>query len=269
VRSKVRCCLDPGGCSRCASRGILCTYQGTLNGQSVANLVAEADSGSFMPTRPSELADISPVDIPPQSSDDFRPCLDSPSVVTEETSGSSNLSLTTFTWENDSLRPEWSFVSDLPTDLGESYALGSHVDASSIDGELQSAFNTVTLPGQSRQASSSIPVSLAYRDPSLLFERRKFSEPELELTGDLALHILRSYPYMIANRDSVPPFIHPKYQHLSKSETARPNSLDAALKLAKMVLHGRRINKNLIWGLIRTEQERILNEVRTRTPNPC
>lgn len=216
-----------------------------------------------------QLTDISPVDIPPQPSNDFRPGLDSPSVETEETSRYSNLSLTTFTWENDIFRPEWSYVSDLTTDLGEGYPLGSHVDASSISGELQSASNTITLSEQSLQASSSIPVSLAYRDPSSLFERRKFSEPELELTSDLALHILRSYPYMIANRGSVPPFIHPRYQYLSESETARPSSLDAALKLAKMLLHGRRMNKSLIWGLIRIEQERLLNEVRTGILNPC
>lgn len=151
-------------------------------------------------------------------------------------------------------------MSDLTTDFGEGNPLGSHVNASSINSEVRSASNIITLSEQSLQSSFSIPVSLSYRDPSSLFERRKFSEPELELIGDLALHILRSYPYMMANQGSVPPFIHPKYQYLSESDTARPNSLNAALKLAKMLLHGRRMNKSLIWGLIRIEQERLLNE---------
>jgi hypothetical protein len=211
---------------------------------------------------------VTPVNIPPQSSNDFRPNLDSPSVETEETCINTNTSLTNFTWDNDIFRPEWSYLPDLATDFGEGYPLGSHVDASSISGELQTASNIVTLSEKSLQPSSSIPVSLAYRDPSSLFERRKFSEPELELTGDLALHILRSYPYMIASQGSFPPFIHPKYQYLHESDTARPSPLDAALKLAKTLLHSRRMNKSLIWGLIRIEQERLLNEVRTKSLDP-
>ncbi|KAF2097853.1 hypothetical protein NA57DRAFT_57031 [Rhizodiscina lignyota] len=207
-----------------------------------------------------QLTGLSPMDAPAHSSNDVRPGVDSSSAEAEETSRNRNLSLTNFTWENDILSPEWLYMSDLTTDLGGGYSLGSHVNASSISGELQSASNIITPSEQSFQASSSIPVSLAYRDPSSLFERRKFSEPELELTSDLALHILRSYPYMVANRGCVPPFIHPKYQYLSESDTTRLSPLDAALNLAKMLLHGRRTNKSLIWGLIRVEQERLLNE---------
>ena len=125
----------------------------------------------------------------------------------------------------------------------------------------------MTLRNQNFQPQSSIPGSLDYRDSPSLFERRRFSEPELELTGDLALHILRSYPHMMANQDSVPPFIHPKYQDLFGSDTTRPSPLFAALKLAKMLLHGKRMNKNLIWGLIRTEQERLFQEVHAETPS--
>jgi len=98
-----------------------------------------------------------------------------------------------------------------------------------------------------------------------MLERRNFSEPELDLTGDLTLHILRSYLYVMADRDSVPPFIHPKYQNLMEMGTSRPSPLYAAMKLAKMLFLGRRMNKTLIWRLIRMEQERLLNDVRTTT----
>ncbi len=216
-----------------------------------------------------QLPSVSPADISPLSPDDFRASLDSPSLEAEATSRNSSLSLTTFAWENDLFRPEWSYVSDLTTGLGEGYPFGSHVDPSSISGDLQSASNITARSEQPLQPSSSIPASLTHRDPSSLFERRKFSEPELELTGDLALHILRSYPYMVANQDAVPPFIHPKYQYLSESDTSRPSPLHAALKLSKTLLHGRRMNKSLIWGLIRIEQERLLNEVRSETLNLC
>jgi hypothetical protein len=269
MQSKVRCSLELRGCSRCVSRGISCTYQGTLNGPNSANLAFETNGGSRMQTASLQLIDVTSVNIPPQSSNELRPRLDSPSVEAEETYGDFNPFLTNFTSENDMFTPEGPYVPDLATEFGEGYPLGSYVDASSLSVELQPASNVITLSDRLLQPSSSIPASLAYRDPSSLFERRKFSEPGLELTGDLALHILHSYPYMIANQDSVPPFIHPKYQYLAENDTTSPSPLNAALKLAKTLLQGRRMNKSLIWGLVRIEQERLLIEVCTELFNPC
>jgi hypothetical protein len=223
-----------------------------------------------MRTASSQLAGVAPVNIPAQSSNGLRRGFSSLPLENEETCRSNNSPLTDFTWDHQIFGPDSPYVSDLTTDFGEGNPLGSYIDSTSTRSEARSASNIITLSEHSSQSSSfSIPVSLSYRDPSSLFERRKFSEPELELTGDLALHILRSYPYMMVNQGSVPPFIHPKYQYLSEIDTARPNPLDAALKLAKMLLHGRRMNKSLIWGLIRIEQERLLNEVRIEPFNPC
>jgi hypothetical protein len=184
------------------------------------------------------------------------------SAETEDAHGNSNLSLTDFTWDDDVFGPEWLNSSDFTVDLGEEHNLGSGVESTSISAGLQTAFDTMILPERSFHQSSSVPMSLDHRDPSSLLERRKFSEPELELNSDLALHILRSYPYMIANQGSVPPFIHPEYQRLSEGDTERLSPLSAALKLSTMLLHGQRTNKSLTWGLIRMEQERLLNEVR-------
>ena len=44
---------------------------------------------------------------------------------------------------------------------------------------------------------------------------------------------------------------------------AQPSPLDATWKLVKMLLRSQRTSKNLIWRLIRVEQERLVNEVRT------
>ncbi|ROW13655.1 hypothetical protein VPNG_04586 [Cytospora leucostoma] len=213
-----------------------------------------------MRTASLQLSGVPTVDTPSQSLQDLRPGFDSLSVEPEGLPTNSNLALAAFTWENDIFRPEWSHLSDLTTGSAEGIPVGPYFEASSISGALQYSSNINTPPGQSIRPSSPTPISLAYRDPSSLFERRKFSEPEVELTADLALHILRSYPYMMVNRDSVPPFIHPKYQCLSEDDEANPSPLDAALNLSKTMLHGRRMNKSLIWGLIRIEQERLLNE---------
>ncbi|CAJ2505222.1 Uu.00g126160.m01.CDS01 [Anthostomella pinea] len=197
---------------------------------------------------------------PSESAEDFRAGPDNPPVETEETTTSSNLPLTAFTWGDDAFTPDWSYMSDLALDLGGGDPLDSQVHASSTGSEPQSALDNTTFSEQPFQLPFGVPVSLGYRDPSSLFERRRFSEPELELTGELALHILRSYPYMMASPGSVPPFIHSHYQCLSEGDTGRPSPLNAALTLAKTLLQGRRMNKSLIWGLIRIEQERLLNE---------
>lgn len=95
-----------------------------------------------------------------------------------------------------------------------------------------------------------------------MLKRRKFSNPDLELAGDLALHTLGSYHYVMADQESIPPFIHPKYQSLMEPGTNRPSPVYAANKLAKVLFLGRGMNKTLIWSLIRMEQERLLNHVR-------
>ncbi|KAH8649293.1 hypothetical protein BX600DRAFT_517669 [Xylariales sp. PMI_506] len=198
-------------------------------------------------------------DILPSSSRDFWSDLDGTAIETEGGSTNSSSTFTFPLWGNDVLEIEHN-DSDFLIDLSGGYPLESQVVTSSNSNEPLPVYNTITLSEQFFKPSSSIPVSPSYRDPSSLFERRKFSEPDLELTGDLALHILRSYPYMLANQSAVPPFIHPKYQDLSESDAARPSPLHTALKLAKMLLHGQRMNKSLIWGLIRIEQERLLND---------
>lgn len=217
---------------------------------------------------PLQVTGVPTVDTPSQSSQDFTTGLSSLSVEPEEILLNSNLSSAEFAWKSDNFIPDWSHLSNLTTGLAEEDPLGPYVNASSTSGALQYSSNIDTLPGQSVRPSPLTLASLDFRDSSLLFERRKFSEPELELTADLALHILRSYPHMMINQDSVPPFIHPKYQYLSEDKNTNPSPLDAALKLSKTMLQGRRMNKSLIWGLIRIEQERLLNEVRIQFSIP-
>jgi hypothetical protein len=264
VRSKVRCNSDPTGCSRCATKGISCTNNVVANGRNIVEPLAfETDGGSLQPTATLQLTNVVSTNIPPQSSYDFRLGVNRSSVEAEETRKESSPSLTSFTWDDDIFIPEWAHALDLTTSFGEGYPLGSHFDHFFMSSELESASNIVALSKQSLQPSLSIPRPLISRDSSSLFERRKFSQPELEHTTDLALHILHSYTYVIASQGSLPPFIHPKYKFLSENDTVRPSPLDAAMNLAKMLLHGQRMNKSLIWGLIRIEQERLFNQVLT------
>ncbi|CAG9956569.1 unnamed protein product [Clonostachys rosea f. rosea IK726] len=162
--------------------------------------------------------------------------------------------------ENDLFEPDWLYVPDLSSSLVDGYAAEQDAVSGLRGNELQPTNGTVSPPGQAIRSGSSIPMELEYRSSSSLFQKRDFPETELGLASDLALHILRSYPYMIASQGSVPPFIHPQYQSLDEGNTTRPSPLYASLNLVKMLLHDRRVNKNLTWGLIRIEQERLLKE---------
>jgi hypothetical protein len=265
VRSKVRCSLHPGGCSRCATKNISCTYQSTLKGKNPTTLSLENDGDSFIHTDSLQSPIISFEEIQdtaPNPLNDFQFGINHPSVETEEESEANNLPITSALRQNATFNlDEWSCMAELTAELDSADPLNPQIDISRISGGLQSTLSTITTPQQRLQLSPSIPISINYQEPSLLFERRRFLDPELELTGDLVLHILRSYPYMMASTGSVPPFIHPRYQYFTQSSTMRPSPLYAALRLAKMLLHGRRMNKSLIWGLIRMEQDRLFNEV--------
>ena len=264
VRAKIRCNLDPAGCSRCTSRGNPCTYRGRLSRNPGFGSPTPAATGSRFPQ--DELPEINRsthVDSPALPLDEFGPGVVAPSIDT--ISGNSQLSHTPLTWDNEVFGARFLDTLDVTTPLNGDYHLGVTIEAPHASPEAQHVSDYLTASSRPRQPSPSNLASLSYQDPSSMLERRNFSEPELDLTGDLTLHILRSYLYVMADRDSVPPFIHPKYQNLMEMGTSRPSPLYAAMKLAKMLFLGRRMNKTLIWRLIRMEQERLLNDVRTTT----
>lgn len=201
----------------------------------------------------SQLSGLFPAEITPN----FPGASNTPSVETGEASETNHVYLQSLTWSN-AFGPGLSCISNLTTSFSEETPLASYVQRGNEVHANPS--DSIPLPGHSFQPHPSILISLDFRNSSL-FERRKFSEPEHELGGDLAMHILRSYLHTLASQDCVPPFIHPKYQELSKNDTTHLSPLFAALRLAQMLLQGQRINKSLIWGLIRIEQDRLFKEV--------
>ncbi|TPX17041.1 uncharacterized protein E0L32_012298 [Thyridium curvatum] len=136
--------------------------------------------------------------------------------------------------------------------------MGIDIDIGNVPDKILATSDHTTASGHLQQPSFSLPASLSYKDPSSLLQRREFSQVDLQLTSDLALHILSSYLYTMADQGSPPPFIHPSYQYLKEIDTDRPSPLSAAMNLAKMLFIGHGTNKTLIWKLIQTEQERLL-----------
>ncbi|KXJ85731.1 hypothetical protein Micbo1qcDRAFT_209783 [Microdochium bolleyi] len=126
-----------------------------------------------------------------------------------------------------------------------------------------------------------LPISLDFEKAASassycsLFERRTFRHPVVGASSDIALHILRSYPHMLASADgdgdggkTTPPFIHPRYRDLADHDATRSSPLSVALGFSKMALHHGSgqgqdgVNRSLIWRLIRMEQDRLLTEHR-------
>jgi hypothetical protein len=179
----------------------------------------------------------------------------------ETVSGNSQVSISTPYWDNDVSDTTFPDVLDFTTPHSGNYDLGTRLIPANSGNEAQSTYDLITASRRSQEPETSISAPLSCHDPSPMLQRRTFSKPELELTADLALYTLRSYLYVMADQDSIPPFIHPKYGDWMGIGTSRPSPLYAAIKFAKMLYLGRQRNKTLIWSLIRLEQERLLNEV--------
>ncbi|PTB45984.1 hypothetical protein M441DRAFT_63300 [Trichoderma asperellum CBS 433.97] len=95
----------------------------------------------------------------------------------------------------------------------------------------------------------------------LLFKRRTFSKPNQGPLVSLALQILRSYPFMILRKAALPPFINP--MQVSWAETRigpRQQSLLTCMSLVSLFKSRTDSSRNLVWRLIKLEQEKILSK---------
>lgn len=277
VRAKVRCNLNPAGCFRCTSRGHRCSLQQHRSGApDFGNPIPDAPTSIVSPAGPPNINDAFSIDNSILSLDGFGPDLADPDITDPNINTipvDTQLPPSTSTWGNGASGPGFLDALDLLTPLDGEYEPDANVEAAPQSDETGRLSDyTMVVSRRAQRLSPSIPASLLYQGPSSILERRNFSQPEHVATGDIALHMLRSYLYVMADKDCVPPFIHPKYRDLAGSSTSRPSPLHAAMRLAKLLCLGRRMNKTLIWRLIRIEQERILNDVRAASSSflcPC
>lgn len=160
MRSKVRCNGGQrlGGCSRCTSRGVSCTYQGTSNDQNVASPALDGAHVIQTASLQHSSVDFVASQVLPH---DIRPGLDSHFHGTEDTCESSNSLLTDFVWDDNIFAPERPYVPDSTTDpgLNRSEFSGSHLNPSNTGSDLQSPSDMVLFSEQPLYPSFSIPVS--------------------------------------------------------------------------------------------------------------
>lgn len=84
-----------------------------------------------------------------------------------------------------------------------------------------------------------------------------------QATAILIARILTSYPMMMRNQDSLPPFIHPcSLSNVPDSESKSVESLTTCMSLMQMISTNAQGSRKLLWKNVRLECERLQQEVR-------
>jgi hypothetical protein len=96
-----------------------------------------------------------------------------------------------------------------------------------------------------------------------LFEHRTFPRPDQAPLVSLAKQILRSYPFMMLQKAALPPFISRFQPSWAETEEgpSQQQSLITCIGLVQLFKSRTDSNRNLVWRLIKLEQERILSKV--------
>ena len=81
-----------------------------------------------------------------------------------------------------------------------------------------------------------------------------------QVTANLMVRIVHSYPKMMLHHDSLPPFIHPQWA-TTASENHRLEPLANCVSLVRMVGSGMTGSRKLFWRNVKTECERLRGEV--------
>ncbi|EED15915.1 conserved hypothetical protein [Talaromyces stipitatus ATCC 10500] len=107
--------------------------------------------------------------------------------------------------------------------------------------------------------SISIPSYLPIYNPRSLIQRPKMKS-EAQRISNLIFHTLKSYPRMILQPESLPPFIHPGLMSESVVESQNLESLHNCISLMHMMHSRVRGSRKLFWRNVRMECERLCEE---------
>jgi hypothetical protein len=90
------------------------------------------------------------------------------------------------------------------------------------------------------------------------------TKPVSRHASQFITRILGSYPKMMLRRTRLPPFIHPfSYQQSDTANPSLPEPLAICMSIAHMFAARTSESSKFLWRTIRTEQQRLTNEVRS------
>jgi hypothetical protein len=228
VKAKARCNNELPRCERCVLKNLECRVRG---GRASRFACSMRDSAS-------DIGDASPET--PSASDEaivpFTPISDASSLIPNTGTG---FEVTDFNegWDMIHLDSPSTFHATLPTPQSQTIAFTNP--------------QAISTPQHLFDVSTSIPSMPSYALRS--FTKRSSSA---STTTTLILRILTSYPTMLADPTSPPPFIHPSF--LTGADDME--SLSTCASLMHLLSSPR--NQSLLWKNVRLECERLQVQVR-------
>lgn len=240
ARAKARCDAKLSGCSRCATKGLHCRYPG--------------DKTSVSATQRSNLSS--------QSANEkvFDPLPEgtAPSVanIEEDLASAENIDLDFDVTDIDRNAFSWELISTEATSTPDL-----------VFSQQQPLLYLASTPSTSRHDHFPTPPYSPIGSLSAmpLYHLRAFARNPVTASGGanttsiLMTRILASYPMMLRDPTSPPPFIHPVFLN---SEERSLESLNTCVSLIQMLDSGIQGSKKLVWKNIRLECERLQVQVR-------
>ncbi|KAF1981558.1 hypothetical protein K402DRAFT_398431 [Aulographum hederae CBS 113979] len=240
AKVKSRCDTKRPGCSRCVTKGIACQYPAASRPRNIPNSLAEPEK-----TESSLIADPSGVDQPESLHNDGQVLFDD-AISSEPDFANIGGDFLNFDIPDidfgDLLNPETNF----------GVAEGSPSSPSSL------VRHSVALTGQTGPMRfESIP-PVPSSTIRMLIERPKPNSGPQRIS-DIIFHTLKSYPLMMLQHDTLPPFIHPQMTSLDVGDTDI-EPLTNCINLVRMISSGARGSRKLFWKNVRMECEHLRHE---------
>ena len=283
AKAKTGCDHKRPECSRCISKAIECKYPARKPKEGTLTTHTKAPSGNSAPAEPKQTTP-PPSTIPPgtdgreKSQEDGQVNLSGGPPLPDV-----DLPLNFGEGLDWSLANAGRLEGDLAADLGGDY-LGWDDAAGSFFNLLGLVADKPPSPSP-RQTSVPFVNSLTTPTPQPLLRQQDIRAPSFRIpatpsitvrslihrpetrTGsqrvrNLILHTLKSYPFMMLRQDTLPPFIHPSTTTYPVVEEAHMEPLNNCISLVHMVSSGVHGSRKLFWNNVRTECERLSEQVR-------
>jgi hypothetical protein len=226
IKAKARCELEGQTCARCAKKCIICHFESAVRRDVAveAKDMAIDYGGILIDSESSFLA-------PPDDMDGGS---------RNEASSSLQLPIVNGIYEFDFIVPQFEFPIDGSafTSIEDVLSFGAGAD--------------ITPPFQQHISGTS--------KPTKLFDPIPPKKRESSAASVVATRILRSYPDMMVQRTTFPPFIHPRFSEMG-AERRLPRALANITSIAQMFQQRSTENRIFIWQSIQTEQQRIMSQV--------
>jgi hypothetical protein len=259
TKAKTHCDAMVPACSRCLKRSLFCIYENPQPQQTRTNSSEQLQAHNVVP-----LVDISlPLD-PFLDSSSLLPWTDSESYDLPQDNlhdANSHLLQNSSMFRNhDLLAPTHQGAP--PTINGYSLFYNRRFQSESFPFSYQNSSTDYSRVELQNPLGSAV----SFRSPRA-FEPKRVRHQQLFLNRKYVVVTLSSYPLMMLPGKGMPPFIHPRCnieessQHERVTQTSLPRPLATCSGSVAMWSVKNKDNSALIWRAIRTEQERMSEEV--------